>query len=528
VRAGLLRRPSGARSGPGQYAAHLPQHALRGLRRRRDCFNTCAVEECTLEYGQCFFRDGLTGCSVYFDCRTECAGVATCADACYEALSPQGFADLVGWNVCVGENCPSCLEETYDAEACQACVDLIVEDACADEATACFMDCTPDCTGRECGSDGCGGSCGVCDAGESCLDGQCEAGGTGDDCGSYFECAAGCTQGDNACLNACADGLSPQGGADLEAFFGCLEANCEDCADDACYQNCAVYECSETYAQCFYGGGTTACDTFIDCMDPCTTQACADACYAALSADGFMDLVAIDLCVQAACPICETAPDGEECSTCNSTAITAGGACADEYSVCYGAPCQPDCGTNECGDNGCGGSCGTCGEGEGCVDGQCVVGACDFNGFVAALEMASPADFGGGGVVYSAYTAETVPVDSLNVEMWAGLGGPDAPGTYPINDDDYATCSLCVLLGKDCTLDADGYLVCETYFLANSGSLTITAIGDVGDQLTGSLADVNAVEVTIAQDYTSTPVPNGDTWCVDTYAFDVPIEAAGK
>lgn len=36
--------------------------------------------------------------------------------------------------------------------------------------------CTPDCTGRECGDDGCGGSCGSCDDGVGCTDDTCNAG----------------------------------------------------------------------------------------------------------------------------------------------------------------------------------------------------------------------------------------------------------------------------------------------------------------------------------------------------------------
>src|SRR4029079_7623262 len=33
---------------------------------------------------------------------------------------------------------------------------------------ACFSDCQPDCTGKVCGDDGCGGTCGTCAAGEGC------------------------------------------------------------------------------------------------------------------------------------------------------------------------------------------------------------------------------------------------------------------------------------------------------------------------------------------------------------------------
>jgi hypothetical protein len=33
--------------------------------------------------------------------------------------------------------------------------------------------CQWDCTNKECGNDGCGGSCGTCDPGQSCKDGKC-------------------------------------------------------------------------------------------------------------------------------------------------------------------------------------------------------------------------------------------------------------------------------------------------------------------------------------------------------------------
>ncbi len=40
-------------------------------------------------------------------------------------------------------------------------------------------------------------------------------------------------------------------------------------------------------------------------------------------------------------------------------------------------PCIPVCGLSVCGDDGCGGSCGTCGEGSECIDGACEPSACD-------------------------------------------------------------------------------------------------------------------------------------------------------
>lgn len=40
--------------------------------------------------------------------------------------------------------------------------------------------CTPSCSGKECGSDGCGGSCGTCSEGSCNADGQCDSGSVGE------------------------------------------------------------------------------------------------------------------------------------------------------------------------------------------------------------------------------------------------------------------------------------------------------------------------------------------------------------
>jgi hypothetical protein len=48
----------------------------------------------------------------------------------------------------------------------------------------CVAGCLPQCKGRECGDDGCGGLCGICDSGWSCPEGQC-APAVGAECGWY-------------------------------------------------------------------------------------------------------------------------------------------------------------------------------------------------------------------------------------------------------------------------------------------------------------------------------------------------------
>lgn len=53
--------------------------------------------------------------------------------------------------------------------------------------------CTPDCTGKTCGDDGCGGSCGSCEWDNICVDGQCCAPDVGKACGcGEIQCGGAC------------------------------------------------------------------------------------------------------------------------------------------------------------------------------------------------------------------------------------------------------------------------------------------------------------------------------------------------
>ncbi len=62
--------------------------------------------------------------------------------------------------------------------------------------------------------------------------------------------------------------------------------------------------------------------------------------------------------------------------------------------------CVPDCTDKACGDNGCGGICGACGQGESCLDGACVTGcvpscagkACGDDGCGGSCAVFEPVD----------------------------------------------------------------------------------------------------------------------------------------
>ncbi len=199
--------------------------------------------------------------------------------------------------------------------------------------------CEPVCSGRDCGDDGCGGTCGSCDGNSFCALGQCVCqpqcglnvcgddgcGGTCGTCPTGFACDAGeclCAPdcgdrscGDDGCWGSC----GTCGSDELCVTGECCEPDCapgQECGDDGCGGECG--SCP---------GGVTCADGICDCTSECVAGSCAP-----------------DACGQP-CPCA----DGEACvgTTC----------------------CAQDCEGKTCGPDGCGGSCGECAEGsETCVE----------------------------------------------------------------------------------------------------------------------------------------------------------------
>jgi V8-like Glu-specific endopeptidase len=187
--------------------------------------------------------------------------------------------------------------------------------------------CQPACSGKVCGDDGCGGTCGSCAAGQSCSAGQCLCvpacsgkvcgdDGCGGSCGS---CGVGqsCTTG-GSCVGSC-----------LPSCVG------KTCGDDGCGGSCGVCGVGQS---CTTGGSCVN-----SCLPSCAGKTCGD-----------------DGC-------------GGSCGSCGAGQTCAAGQCV----------CTPQCNGKVCGDDGCGGSCGVCGAGQSCSAGACVgnsTNACDKNG----------------------------------------------------------------------------------------------------------------------------------------------------
>jgi len=274
-----------------------------------------------------------------------------------------------------GELCtPDCSEKVCGDDGCGGdCGTCPEGEACTPQGECC----TPDCGEKECGGDGCGGDCGACPPEEQCQDGACVEGGCQ---GIPWEgcCADGtltyCDQG-NLIQQSCggdpdcgwnAQGVyydcGTKGGEDPDGAFplDCLEycvPDCEDkaCGDDGCEGSCGECDGGEVCAE-----GACVPDPcegigYVGCCDGNTLRWCDDG--AAFEKDCSAMTGSCGWAEKGAEYNCGT-PGGEDPS-------------GEHPRPCPGS-CTPDCDEKICGDDGCEGSCGTCGDGETCAEGSCV------------------------------------------------------------------------------------------------------------------------------------------------------------
>ncbi len=254
---------------------------------------------------------------------------------------------------------------------------------CDTATSACVPDssCAPSCAGKACGSDGCGGTCGACASGSSCnADGACVAACTGS--------CDGKTCGSDGCGGSC--GTCASGEACVKGI--CVPGQCNPkcqgkvCGDDGCGGSCgacaAGKDCDKT-GQCVDPGSCTP-----DCGGrACGPDGCGDVCGVCAKAE---------ICQDGACSPDPTAAcgeipkigvcDGNVLRFCDDAGTIAEIDCEKQGLVCQSTravadcvtagSCLADCTGKVCGDDGCGGSCGSCSKGDACTGGQCVVDTC--------------------------------------------------------------------------------------------------------------------------------------------------------
>ncbi len=206
-------------------------------------------------------------------------------------------------------------------------------------------ECVPNCAGKQCGDDGCGGKCGTCQGGQTCEDWKCKV-----ICGDGL-CALG--DGESSCscpqdcgqCNGCCEGAICRAGTG-STYCGIGGAQCQDCSINDL--SCAEQACSPLCGD----GMCSSEENCAMCPADCGCTACGETCAAGE-------------CIFTAC-------NGKDCGD-----DGCGGSCGGcpAGMVCFegGCLCLPDCTDKICGDDGCGGSCGACsGNQDQCLDGQCV------------------------------------------------------------------------------------------------------------------------------------------------------------
>ncbi len=265
-----------------------------------DCSGrTCGGDGCGGDCGDC-----APNC-LCFDgtcqCHTTCPGDALCGDQC------------------CGDQQTCCLDrECCDAD--QSCV-------WGPEAGI-FFCCSPRCTGRNCGPDFCGGTCGTCPAGQSCVAGLCG----GKPLGPVVKCGDGTCSPSETCATCKAD-------CGCDANGSCVAGVCLNCPEI----------CTKAGAQC-------------GLLQGCNCGAC----------NGLCDDCVNNKCVEDCACRCAKAD-----ASCGSVGDCNCGKCSGTCKYCKAGDCVQDCKCRcknagaTCGTIPGGCSCGGCGECEACAEGGC-------------------------------------------------------------------------------------------------------------------------------------------------------------
>ena len=141
-------------------------------------------------------------------------------------------------------------------------------------------------------------------------------------------------------------------------------------------------------------------------------------------------------------------------------------------------------------------------------------GACDRNDFTPTRQGVSSSD---GFLRFSAASSDDTPFDTIEIQIYASFNGPTEAGTYSLDGINYRDCGLCVLANADC----DGQS-CQKTFYAEQGTVEIDNLGvNLGETFSGRLVDAvfDEVNIDFEGDFTSTPVPGGETWCINDLSF---------
>jgi hypothetical protein len=167
----------------------------------------------------------------------------------------------------IGDEAGSCVGRCDAAPAAGACACdaacVAAGDCCSDACSACgACRCKPDCSGRACGPDGCGGRCGDCAPDQACAGGACV-----DDACAGVRCDACSACADGRCV-ALAEGAACEDGDPCTVRDTCRAGKCSgvalDCDDGFA---CTIDRCDAQSGECRHARNAACCDDDAGCPD---------------------------------------------------------------------------------------------------------------------------------------------------------------------------------------------------------------------------------------------------------------------
>jgi len=179
-----------------------------------DCAPTesCKAGKCVCEPTCGLAKCGDAGCGG--SCG-ECGDEETCEEGFCKSLfgalgDPCAYGEECGSGLCLSSDQGKICTEHCIGPECPGGFSCQIIPIAGDEELQVCMPCTADCVGKLCGSDGCGGICGVCEVDEYCNIGKCATlgGKFGENCAYGSDCGTGlCIAYDEGkiCTVACGD-----------------------------------------------------------------------------------------------------------------------------------------------------------------------------------------------------------------------------------------------------------------------------------------------------------------------------------
>jgi len=115
----------------------------------------------------------------------------------------------------------------------------------------------------------------------------------------------------------------------------------------------------------------------------------------------------------------------------------------------------------------------------------------------------------------------------LKIEIYESYGGISAPGSITLEEveTNYATCGTCILIQTGCELHGDHYHCERTFMPVAGGEVHIEKIGtSADDEFAGELLGIKFQEVTIAQDYETERVADGEEIHLVPWSFQTQLD----